>query len=255
VPKWQTFQVEADVLKKLEHESCIAIPKLVYYGLESITEWPLLVTNKVGVSTMYQITLPLAAHDRIQIMADLREAVAVLHRHGLVYFDWHPANVMWQPVEEANGDSITTTMRALLVDYNECVLDGSHPNLDQIRFNPNFVASAMNVGSEDDLLRSVVTPVTCAFDLESLLYIELFLKTGTLPWIDNDEQDKKRMKQQWLAERDRNVAADNDDNGGASQRRDASEQSGSPKRSKENENEKERERRGRGRRRRRRRRR
>jgi hypothetical protein len=181
-------------LKKLEHENCVAIPKVVVYELESSLRWPLLVIDKVGVDTMYQITLPLVEHNRIQIMADLREAVDVLHRHGLVYVDWHPANVMWRR-EEASG----ATMRALLIDYNECVPDGT--SLDgPIRFNSNFAASALNRETEDDLLSSIVMGVvmTYAFDLESLLYIELFLKTGTLPWFDDDNKASK--KKQWLLE-------------------------------------------------------
>jgi hypothetical protein len=187
----QAFQVEADVLKQLERKSCIAIPKLIYYGVDLNTGWPLLVTDKVGVDTMYEVTLPLAEHNRTQIMADLREAVDVLHRHRLVYFDWHPANVMWrQDHEKESGER----MRALLVDYNECVHDGTDLPVGEIRYNSDFVASTMNGNSECDLLRRMFVSVTRAFDLESLLYIDQFLKSGTLPWIDDDDENEKATK-------------------------------------------------------------
>jgi serine/threonine protein kinase len=215
----QAFQVEADVLKQLEPESCVAIPKLIYYGVDSNTGWPLLVTDKVGVGTLYEVTLPLAEHNRIQIMADLREAVAMLHRHRLVYFNWHPANVMWrQDHEEGSG----ARMRALLVDFKCCMNDDTELPM-EICYNCDFVASAMNGNSERDLFRRMLVSVTCEFDLESLLYIDQFLKSGTLPWIDDgDENEKATKKKRFLMERQQCEST--------SQENDASEQSAdSPK--------------------------
>jgi hypothetical protein len=168
------------VLKTLAKERCVAIPKLLAYDMESSSlQRPMLVTNKVGLGTMYEVPLPLPQADREQMMADLHEAVATLHRHNLVYFDWHPANVMYQSL---------SPMRALLVDYNECVPNGTYP--ERNRFNEDFAAAGP--AHFVSLL-----PIEFAFDHESLLYIEEYLSTGTLPWLDNDD-GKYEAKINWL---------------------------------------------------------
>jgi tRNA A-37 threonylcarbamoyl transferase component Bud32 len=187
---------EAAILELLTRISIPNVPRLLCSGVDEITGWDVLVTDRIGVDStklFHKMRKGKGPHSEnpescIQkLVADITTALQGLHAIGIIHCDVHPGNILYDP----------ETGRFFLIDFGlSRILDKEEDSVASRYFFGFF-------GTKDYVARSrhdFTNRITEAGDFESLFYVSCFLKEGSLPWLEIEDHDQIALeKDKFLA--------------------------------------------------------
>jgi hypothetical protein len=146
---------ESEHLKKLNSLSVVRIPRLISYGLDTLTSYYALVTEPYGNAVK-----GLNLNELKEYLHDLTECLNSLHSAGYLHADISPSNIIY---DQETGYR--------LIDFECAIRIGERTTG---RFTEKF--SSINISSD--------LPCYPNDDWESLLYTTLELLDISLPWKD-----------------------------------------------------------------------
>ena len=159
----EQFINEVQYLKKLnECGNCDHIPQMIYEGIELTTGKQVMITDVVG-EPISKMNLPFTSQMTEKVFHDIFRALTFIHQANYVYCDLHPGNVLMK--EDENF---------VLIDFGAVALKGR---------KRKFMGT-IQFCSIDSISKRTPTPL---WDLESLIYLYVYLQTGTLPWWKEDD--------------------------------------------------------------------
>jgi casein kinase 1 len=162
---------EYRVLRVLK--GCTGIPAVYYFGTLDGSMCQAMVMQRLGppvARSSGRMSLPVLAHVARNVLTALQH----VHNFGFVHRDLKPENLLWR--RRPDADPLD---RVYLIDFGLCkrVVDPKGNHIEQrdnkyLVGTPQYAAHRAHTGLE----------LTRRDDIESLVYVLVFLFTGTLPW-------------------------------------------------------------------------
>ncbi|CAD8118511.1 unnamed protein product [Paramecium sonneborni] len=178
-------QLEEEIQKLKELSGIIGIPKLIDYGktkdFKSYLITPLLKRNLQEIAKESLLSL----HSTLAIGLSLIEILQHVHKKGILHLDIKPENIMIsQPYINVPVDQILSPGFIQLIDFGLSQKIGRKPFLNKVfvgslRYASRQAHKGNQLGYKDDL--------------ESLLYVLVYLRNQKLPW-----QSLKQLQSQQL---------------------------------------------------------